>query len=306
VTSRDIQLSLIQLIRELSRPLAPDPTGVTAQLTQLKNIGAVLFDVYGTLFVSASGDVGTARAMDNTPAMEAAFRKIDPRGNPLAAASRGVELLFDTIQSAHAKRNKNGIKYPEIDIRTIWESVFARLVEEEFLNSLPDAQTRLRFAVEYECRVNPVWPMPGAAETLAALRCRGVHLGIVSNAQFFTPMLFEALLDKSVGDLGFDPELCAWSFQVLEAKPSANLFKRLIAPLHDKWGLESGAVLFVGNDMLNDIAPAAACGCRTALFAGDARSLRLRAGELGAAVSDPDLVLTDLTQLTNVLCGVYP
>ena len=41
-------------------------------------------------------------------------------------------------------------------------------------------------------------------------------------------------------------------------------------------GFPAERVLFVGNDMLNDVAAAAAVGLRTALFAGDQRSLRLR------------------------------
>ena len=51
--------------------------------------------------------------------------------------------------------------------------------------------------------------MPGAAETLAALQQRGLLLGIVSNAQFYTPLMIEALLGKPPGELGFLPELCA-------------------------------------------------------------------------------------------------
>ena len=243
-------------------------------------------------------------ARDNTAALETALRTTNTRGNPRAAAARGAELLLESIHTHHAKLRKNGVEHPEIDIRTIWEDVFARLAREELINSPPNAETRLRFAVEYECRVNPVWPMPGAAETLAALRRNNIHLGIVSNAQFFTPLLFDALLDKSVAELGFDKQLCAWSFQLLEAKPSANLFRKALRPLHEKWGIEAGSVLFIGNDMRNDIAPAAACGCRTALFAGDARSLRLRAGELENTEPNPDAVLTRLTQLTNILCGV--
>lgn len=303
MTSTNIQTSLIQSIRENSRPLAPEPTRVNPQLPRLDNIAAVLFDIYGTLLISASGDVGTAMAMDNTAALEAALRKTNLSANPGAAAARGAELLLDSIHTTHAKLRKNGIEHPEIDIRTTWEDVFARLAGEELITSVPDAETRLRFAVEYESRVNPVWPMPGAAETLAALRNNNIHLGIVSNAQFFTPLLFDALLEKSVAELGFDKQLCSWSFQQLEAKPSTNIFRKPLRTLREKWGIEANSVLFIGNDMRNDIAPAAACGCRTALFAGDARSLRLRVGELGNTASDPDAILTRLTQLTKILCG---
>jgi len=63
----------------------------------------------------------------------------------------------------------------------------------------PDDSTEkiLRLAVEYECRVNPVWPMPAALETIETLRARGFRLGIVSNAQFYTPLIIEAKISGS-------------------------------------------------------------------------------------------------------------
>ncbi len=52
--------SLIEIIRDRSRPLSPVSTGVDAKLQSLHGIRAVLFDVYGTLFVSSSGEIGIA------------------------------------------------------------------------------------------------------------------------------------------------------------------------------------------------------------------------------------------------------
>ena len=49
--------------------------------------------------------------------------------------------------------------------------------------------------------------------------------------------------------------------------------------------------------MLNDILPATKCGFRTALFAGDARSLRLRDQDSRVADITPDIIATDLAQL---------
>jgi putative hydrolase of the HAD superfamily len=56
-------------------------------------------------------------------------------------------------------------------------------------------------------------------------------------------------------------------------------------------------VLYVGNDMRNDICPAAATGFHTALFAGDKRSLRLREDDRKCARTRPDIIITDLMQL---------
>ena len=68
-------------------------------------------------------------------------------------------------------------------------------------------------------------------------------------------------------------------------------------------GIAPAQVLLVGNDMLNDVLPAWKTGMRTALFAGDERSLRLREGDPRLDVFGPDLVLTDLGQLPEGLTG---
>ena len=87
-----------------------------------------------------------------------------------------------------------------------------------------------------------------------------------------------------------------WSWEQGVAKPSPVLFRAAAERLRLNHGVEPGAVLFVGNDAANDIAPAAAAGFRTALFAGDARSYRPGSGR-------PDLLLAALPQLPTCLAG---
>ena len=52
---------IIDRMRALCRPLLPEPSGERARLVPLPGIRAVLFDVYGTLLISGSGDIGTSR-----------------------------------------------------------------------------------------------------------------------------------------------------------------------------------------------------------------------------------------------------
>ena len=100
-------------------------------------------------------------------------------------------------------------------------------------------------------------------------------LGVVSNAQFYTPSLFPALLDTELDEAGFDPQLRYYSFEHRCGKPGAELYTAAREEL-ERRSVAADEVLFVGNDMLNDVMAAAREGFRTALFAGDARSLRLR------------------------------
>ena len=53
--------------------------------------------------------------------------------------------------------------------------------------------------------------------------------------------------------------------------------------------------------MLNDVLPAKQVGFRTALFAGDRRSLRQREDDLRVSKIVPDLVLTELGQLDGCI-----
>ncbi len=50
---------LVEILKGHCRPLQPIPTETPAQLRPLPGIRAALFDVYGTMLVSGSGDVGT-------------------------------------------------------------------------------------------------------------------------------------------------------------------------------------------------------------------------------------------------------
>ncbi|MGI9455617.1 MAG: HAD family hydrolase, partial [Aeoliella sp.] len=186
------------------------------------------------------------------------------------------------------------------EIREIWEEVLILFANNEWIaDPLTDVDIE-RLAIEYEMRANPVWTMPGLEECLAAIRQAGLPLGIVSNAQFFTPQLFPALVQQNLRELGFDPELCVWSYEHRQAKPGKCLFNVTVAALAAR-SITPNETLYIGNDMRNDVAPAAQVGFRTALFAGDARSLRLREDDPLARGITPDAVVTDLRQILAVL-----
>jgi putative hydrolase of the HAD superfamily len=119
-------------------------------------------------------------------------------------------------------------------------------------------------------------------------------MGVVSNAQFFTPLLVEALLGAPPEALGLETALSSYSFALGFAKPDLRLFEAVVRVLKDE-GISPGEILFVGNSAENDVAPAQELGLLTSLFAGDCRSYR-PAGP-GKAGSSPDLVVTSLEEL---------
>ena len=291
---------LIQRIRQICRPLAPLPTATASRLSRVSGIKAVLFDVYGTLFLSGSGDISLASEMSNGQALADALRSAGMRGRLDDAGIRGSAALREAILRTHQSKKATGATFPEVDIVAEWRAVLEELRANGLIDGAITPERARRVSVEYECRVNPVWPMPGILETLTGLREHRITLGIVSNAQFYTPLMFPALLNQTLGELGFAPELCAWSFELGEAKPSTALFHAALEPLRSTCGMLPEETLFVGNDMRNDIWAAAQCGVKTVLFAGDRRSLRLREDDPRCAILEPDAVITALPELLAI------
>ena len=285
---------LIALITESSRPLEPLPTRRTPRLSVLAGIRAVLFDVYGTLVISASGDVGLSSSRGRTAAMTTALESIahDVREDRIDDWLARFDALID---DDHARLRAAGEEYPEVEIRSVWSRLLTTGGRDLTRPEIESA------ALVFELGVNPVWPMPEASSLLATLSACGYPCGIVSNAQFYTPLLFPALFGASHQTLGIDERLCAWSYRLCRAKPSHRMFEGPLSVLATARGIEASEVLYVGNDCLNDVATAQRAGCRTALFAGDARSLRLRPHHPSCHQVVADVELTCLSQLLQVL-----
>jgi putative hydrolase of the HAD superfamily len=265
-------------------------------LPRLPGIRCILFDVYGTLLISGSGDIDAMQQVAGDEALEAALEAVGWDYQPGCGAA-GVELVVAAVKRCHEQLRARGTAWPEVEIRQIWEEVLAVLRQRGLLEGgMPDDRQRLEeFAIEYELRVNPVWPMPEAVETVRAL-AKSFRVGIVSNAQFYTPLT----LQRFCKDWGIERALCAWSFEQRCAKPDPLIFTPVLHRLEAD-GILPQAVLYVGNDRLNDVMTAASCGCRTALFAGEKRSLRLRSDVSGIETVVPDAVLTELAQLRELV-----
>jgi len=270
-------------IKKYLHRMKPLPTDLSARGDLRAKISCILFDIYGTLFISGSGDISPGQR--NSPAHDKVKRLL-AKFAILQPPRMILNKLYDSIQVRHGVLRDRGVDYPEVVIEQIWRQVL----------EIDDQEIIKQFAVEFELIANPVWTMPNLESMLSACRQKKMLMGIISNAQFYTPSLFNWFLNRDPEDLGFDPGLLFYSYQYEVAKPSSALFKMAAEKLFSK-GIHPVSVLYVGNDMLNDIYPAAATGFQTALFAGDRRSLRLRADDPRCADLNPDLVLTDLGQL---------
>lgn len=286
--------SLLSIIRERSRPVDPIATHEDPRLRAITGIRAVVFDIYGTLFMSASGDISLADERNREQAIRRAMESaglivLDPD-------ARFHDALIGEIEAIHAVRRAEGVACPEVDIREVWDTFLLMHAGADRIGGRIDAETVDRLAVAFECESNPVWPMPGFPRILDQLREKGKLLGIVSNAQFYTPLLFEAFSERGLDELGFDPDCQVWSYREREAKPSVRLYEKLVEALSSR-GIAPAQTLYVGNDLRNDIWPARKVGLKTALFAGDRRSLRWREDDPRLRSVEPDIVVTELAQV---------
>ena len=270
--------------------MSPVPTGRQPAGRLDDTVKCILFDVYGTLFISDSGDIGIARSKSKK---QSEIENLIEQYDLDATSENLLKILYDRIEKKHIVLHRQGIDFPEIEIDQIWM---------EILN-IRDRSTARLFALEFELIVNPVYPMPHLKNVLESLKMKQIPMGIISNAQFYTLFLFDWFLNGGPKDLGFDAELLFLSYRVKHAKLSTKLFEMAAKKLKQK-GIPESCVLYVGNDMRNDIWPAAKTGFQTALFAGDRRSLRLREDDPECKSVSPDLVITDLMQLVDHINNV--
>ncbi|MDX1639229.1 MAG: HAD family hydrolase [Balneolaceae bacterium] len=299
--------SLIGRIRELSSPMEPIPTDQQPRLTALHSVHCVAFDFYGTMFLSGVGDIGVdeEQSSESITLFRDALADTGFEIQEKKAAQKGLTCFDREIRDYKERKKSRGIDYPEPDIVLIWHEVLEHLRDEQFIDGPLDREVARRFAVEYEFRFNAVWPVPNLGETLNVLREKRFVMGIISNSQFYTPLAFEALSNRSVTEAGFDPDLLVWSYQASVKKPSVHFYKRFAEALSSKHNMKPQQVLYVGNDMLKDVMPAAKLGMKTALFAGDSRSLKLRPNDPRCRDTEPDIVITELGQITECLGDLY-
>jgi len=260
------------------------PSGALKEGAPKNTIKAILFDVYGTLFISRAGDISIARQESGYKMAKIVdlLRRYRLKKEP----EPFLDEFFGAIERKKDELRSRGIDYPEVDIKEIWQTI----------TGFEDNELVRRFAIEYELVVNPLYPMPRAEELLALCKEKRIPMGIISNAQFYTLHLFSSLMGGNLEDLGFSRALLFFSYVSRYCKPSLILFERAAEALA-KCGIAIENALYIGNDMLKDICPAQKTGFQTALFAGDGRSLNMREDDERIRGVSPDMVVTDFSQI---------
>ncbi|MEM6776033.1 MAG: HAD family hydrolase [Planctomycetota bacterium] len=281
-------------VLEHRAPMEPRPTELAPRRMQLQDVQVVLLDVYGTLVISGSGDVGTAD--ESEPADQVIAACAAQLGMEDPSSLPTMTEIKSAITTLNQASRSEGNPKPEIEILSVWRMVLQQHGRDDLTHD-PAAVCRLACLVE--ARLNPTWPMPGAADALHQLHAAGTRLGIVSNAQVFTIPIVEDLIGDRL-ESRFDLNLCYFSNRFRASKPGPLMFERVRAEL-GRLGYAAHQAVYIGNDMLNDVWAASQVGLRTVLFAGDARSLRQRGDHASCSALSADVVLTHWNQLVDCL-----
>ena len=141
------------MVSPLISPMAPLPTHLSPKGKLRKSLHCLLCDIYGTLFISGSGDLLLGK-QQKTPS-----RGIDEllaRYQLHMPPTTLIHCLHTAIQAEHQKAHAIGIDYPEIKIEELWSDILP----------FKNAERIRAFAVEFEMIMNPVWPMPGLNELI--------------------------------------------------------------------------------------------------------------------------------------------
>ncbi len=285
-------------------PMDPLPTGVRPSFQKDGAIRAVIFDVYGTMLISSSGDVDQAEISDKnlkTALNAAGIKIIDGVQNVLDSVLNDFKY---TIRICHEAARMNQVPYPEIDILSIWKIVLIHSRRKGLIQFTDDVDIMLMTCV-FEFLSNQVYPMPGLKNTIAKLHKINLPLGMVSNAQFYTPVLMNYYLNDVISMnekvKGFDQDLTVFSYKFGKGKPDHTLFEELVPTLKWKYGIIPSEVLFIGNDMLKDIYASKQVGFKAVLFAGDKRSLRMHEEDERTKDLRPDYIITEIEQILNII-----
>jgi len=275
------------LISKYIRPIYPLPSSLGQSGKVEGEIKAILFDLYGTLFISRSGDISMAKKESpQTEKLEKLLYNFGIQKEPQTV----LKQFFTAIENQHELLKRKGVDFPEVEIDQIW----MRVLEND------DLETVRTFAIEFELIANPVYPMPHLERMLSVCRDSNVLMGIISNAQFYTPYLFNWFLDSNPENLGFHPDLILYSYKHGYSKPSTFMFQLAAGKLKNM-DVPTHSAIYFGNDMLNDIYTAKKAGFKTGLFAGDTRSLRLRENDPKCKDLSADIVITDLVQIIDYI-----
>ena len=289
--------SLIKIVSSLLGPIETKPSSVELKLKKLNGIKAVIFDVSGTLLTASTHlKIIPEPSEDYDQSIIDALEGAD--FDILDVNEKFSEIYIGHLRAHYDIRAAEGITYPEVNICDVWQDYLNELFSNGSIDGDITERSIMKLIMRHECNVAPVWPQKNILQAIRTIQDSGISLGTIATAQFYTPIVMEALFQNSLDTLGFKHPICVWSYEHQHRKPSELLYDICANGLKDL-GINTNEAVYVGNDVLNDMLPASKHGFKTALFAGDAHSLRLHLDRDDCKKFKPNIIFNDFSQLVD-------
>ena len=299
---------------DLPWPAAPnvDRPKAKPHLVRLPEVRAVLWNVYGTLVAITGGELlfehPTAFVMNN--ALDKTVQEFKMWASMTRKPGQPSEYLSQIYNQILREQQvaPPGERHPEAAAERVWEAILKRLLQKDykfdagFFGALNEYSRKVAYFFHASLQGTACYP--GAAEALRHVSAAELTQGLLADGQCFTTVQLQRGLAAQDADLKLDDvldgDLRMLSYEGRGRKPSERLFRPALNALLDK-GVEPNEVLHVGSRISQDLAPAHRLGMRTALFAGDRASLQATPEQLKDANLRPDVLLTELNQIAEVI-----
>ena len=301
--------------RDLPWPAAPTVERPRAKphLVRLPGIRAVLWNVYGTLLNLAGGELyfEHPQPLIMNVALDKTLQEFKMWASMSRKPGQPADYLGHIYQQVLLEQKTvtiGGEKYPETSSEKVWEAIIKKLFQKDykfdagFFGSLNEFSRKVAYFFHASLQGTACYP--GAAETLQYVNRKKLTQGLLADAQCFTTVQLQRGLINQDPDAKLDaliPVDKRWlSYELRAKKPSERLFRAATDALLEQ-GIETSEILYVSSRLTQDLVPAKRLGMRIALFAGDKVSLDAKPEQLKDAQSRPDVLLTELNQITEVV-----
>ena len=296
---------------DLPWPAAPTVTPVKAKphLVALRGIRAVLWNVYGTLLAIPLGELlfEHPQAFIMSNALDKTIQEFKMWASMSRKPGQPSDYMLAIYQQIllENKTGPAGERFPEPASDRIWETILKRLLQKDykfdtnFYGALNEFSRKVAYFFHASLQGTACYP--GAAQMVQHLAEKGIVQGLLGEGQSFTPVQLARGLRAQDAHLRVPwGEQVTLSYECRGRKPSERLFRLALERLQTH-KIAAHEVLHVGSRIKEDILPARRLGMKTALFAGDKASLQATPEQLKDPLSRPDILLTELTQLVEVV-----
>lgn len=299
--------------RDLPWPAPPTVETPKAKphVVRLPQVRCVLWSVYGTLLAIKGGELWFEHPQEfvMNVALDKTLQEFKMWGSMSRKPGQPAAYLGQIYSQVLLEQRSvpGGVeRHPEVGSDRLWEAIIKKLLQKDYrwdtgfygaLNELGQ-----KVAYFFHASLQGTACYPGAAQAIAALANKGLTQGILADGQCFSLVQLQrglAAQGEAPDADWLHPKLRSWSFEVRGKKPSERLFRHALTALEEE-GIAPEQVLHVGSRILQDLVPAKRMGMRTALFAGDKASLQATPEQLKEPAGRPDVLITNLEQLTEV------